>query len=76
MWKINLQGIEELQHDTNYGVTWEPIKEKGQAPGRISHHKAAVLGNCVVVFGGIQGINEVQDVFEFDVNREQWTKLK
>lgn len=77
MWKLSLPGIEELAADSNYGVTWEPVKEKGTPPGKISHHKAAVFPhNKVIVFGGMSGINEIQDIYEFDVNKEHWTKLK
>lgn len=76
MWKLSISGVEELQNDPNYGVQWEPVKEKGILPGKISHHKAAVFGNQVVIYGGMSGIDGIQDVYEFDVSKEAWTKLK
>ena len=53
MWKISLHGIDELSHDANYGVHWENVKDKGTITGKISHHRAVVLGNSAIVFGGI-----------------------
>lgn len=76
MWKLSLPGIEELAGDCNYGVTWEAVKEKGTPPGKISHHKAVVFNNKVLIFGGMSGINEIQDIYEFDVNKEHWSKCK
>lgn len=76
MWKLSISGVEELENDPNYGVQWEPVKEKGTVPGKISHHKAAVFGNQVVIYGGMTGIDEIEDVYEFDVSKESWAKLK
>ena len=45
MWKLSISGVEELENDPNYGVQWEPVREKGHVPGKISHHKAAVFGH-------------------------------
>jgi len=28
------------------------------------------------MFGGMTGIDEIEDVYEFDVTKESWTKLK
>jgi hypothetical protein len=76
MWKLSISGVEELKDDPNYGVQWEQVKEKGSLPGKISHHKAAVFGNQVVIYGGMSGIDEIEDVYEFDVSKESWSKLK
>jgi N-acetylneuraminic acid mutarotase len=76
MWKLSLQGVSELAEDETYGVSWEYLMEKGTAPGKVSHHKPAVFGNQVVIFGGINGISEMNDVFEYDTSKNTWTKLK
>ena len=76
MWKLNISGVEELEEDSNYGVCWEQINEKGTSPGKVSHHKPIVFGSQVVIFGGIAGINGINDVFEFDTAKNAWSKLK
>ena len=76
MWKLSLPGVEELANDSNYGVQWEPVKDRGQTPGKISHHKAVVFGSSVIIYGGMSGINEITDVYEFDCNKEAWSKMK
>jgi len=42
-------------------------------PGNISHHKAAVFGSQVVVFGGIK---DDQECWMFDSDKNMWSKLK
>ena len=59
MWKLSINGVQELQEDANYGVCWEAIQEKGTAPGKLSHHKPAVFGNQVVIYGGMAGIDGI-----------------
>lgn len=74
MWRLSIDGIKSFiqqgdQVDENdfYNVSWEPVHFKGKAPGNISHHKAAVCGNEVVIFGGIKEDNEVY-LFNADKN--------
>jgi len=76
MWRLSINGVLELQDDATYGVSWEPVVEKGTPPGKISHHKAAVFGNQVCIFGGMAGIDGIKDVYEFDVTKNTWSKLK
>ena len=57
MWKMNIEGIKELMDDPENGCCWELINCKGKVPGKISHHKAAVFGHTVIVFGGIDCID-------------------
>ena len=53
MWRLSVSGLTELMNDPDYGVAWETVKCTGTIPGNISHHRPAVFGNSVVVFGGI-----------------------
>lgn len=53
MWKMSIGGIHEIMDDPENGCCWEPVNTKGTVPGKISHHKAAVFGHSVIVFGGI-----------------------
>lgn len=78
MWRLSISGIHELMNDPEYGVQWEPITPKGQGalPGKISHHKPAVFGHTVVVFGGNNEFDNTTDAFEFDTNKNTWHKMK
>lgn len=57
-------------------MSWEAVNFKGTAPGKLSHHKPAVFGHSVVIFGGINDYDNTTDAFEFDSNKCSWTKLK
>ena len=76
MWKLSVGGIKELMDDPEYGVSWETVTCKGAMPNNISHHKPCVFGHSVVVFGGINDYDNAKDAFEFDSNKNLWTKLK
>jgi len=81
MWKLSISGVKSFIDDADamnehdfYGVSWEPVAMKGNnQPGNISHHKAAVFGSKVVIFGGIK---EDQDTWLFDADKNQWSKVK
>ena len=64
--------------DPDYGVQWEPITFKGNGPqpGKISHHKPAVFGHTVLIFGGNNEFDNTTDAFEFDTNKNTWHKMK
>ena len=53
MWKMSIGGIHDIMDDPDNGCSWEPVNCKGTIPGKITHHKAAVFGLSVIVFGGI-----------------------
>jgi N-acetylneuraminic acid mutarotase len=42
----------------------------------LSHHRPAVFGHSVVIFGGINDYDNTPDAFEFDSTKNTWTKLK
>ena len=75
MWRLSLDGIHELMEDPEHGVEWESVVQKGAVPSSISHHKPAVFGHQVVVFGGIVDSGENPIAYEFDSNKNTWTKL-
>ena len=75
MWRLSINGVTELAEDPEYGVAWEPVTTRGNAPGKISHHKPAVFGSSVVCFGGITDANEI---YEFDTsnNKFLWSCMR
>jgi len=73
MWRLSIAGVKEIAADAAYGVSWEPVHQKGTPPGRISHHKSVVFGSTVVVYGGIC---EEECAWEFETSKATWTKLK
>ena len=78
MWRLSISGIHELMNDPECGVQWESITPKGQGAltGKISHHKPAVFGHTVVVFGGNNEFDNATDAFEYDTNKNTWHKMK
>ena len=77
MWKLKVNGVKELIDDPDYGVTWEPVTQKGNAiPSKISHHKPAIFGHSVVIFGGKNDFENNPDAYEFDTNKSSWSKMK
>jgi len=42
----------------------------------LSHHRPAVFGHSVVIFGGINDYDNTPDAYEFDSTKCLWTKLK
>ena len=76
MWKMSISGIHELMDDPENGVCWEAVNCKGTTPGKISHHKSAVFGLSVIVFGGIDCLDNFEDTFEFNSQTNTWSKIK
>lgn len=76
MWRLSLDGIHELMEDPEHGVEWESVVQKGMVPSNISHHKPAVFGHQVVCFGGIVESDDNPNAYEFDSNKNTWTKLQ
>ena len=76
MWRLSLNNVQELIEDPEVAVSWEPVTTRGINPGNISHHKAAVFGHSVVIFGGIMDYDNNPHAFEFDSHKQAWTKLQ
>jgi len=75
MWKLSISEIKELIEDPENMISWKPVDTTGDVPGNISHHKAAVFGHQVVIFGGINDYENNPHTYEFDTSRNKWTKL-
>ena len=52
------------------------VQQKGTIPHNISHHRPAVFGQHVVVFGGIVDNDDNPNAYEFDSIKGTWTMLK
>jgi len=76
MWRMSIGGIQELMEDPDHNVSWELVKCSGAIPGNISHHKTAVFGLSVIVYGGISGLENFPDTYEFDSVKCHWSKIK
>lgn len=68
--------LNELALHSDSGVMWESVKQSGTAPGKISHHRAAIFDHKAVIFGGIQNNAECEEAYEFDTEKCIWNKLK
>jgi len=76
MWRLSISSVEELQQDPSTSASWESVQFKGTPPGKISHHKPAVFGSCVVIFGGIKDYDNNLQAYEFDTSKHVWSCLK
>lgn len=74
MWRLGLNSIHDLLEDPETSVSWEPVEQKGNVPSNISHHRPAVQGHTVTVFGGI--IEHGQSAYEFNSDNNSWSMLK
>ena len=57
-------------------VSWEIVQQKGNVPKNISHHRPAVFGQHVIVFGGLVDGDDNPNAYEFDSVKGQWSHLK
>ncbi len=54
---------------------WSPI-ECTQGPCARSNHTCVVYGNSLYIFGGYLSGNCYNDMYEFDVEKAKWRKVK
>jgi len=53
MWKVNINSVKELSHNSSLPVEWELVTTAGRNPGKISHHKVFVVNaQNVLMYGG------------------------
>jgi hypothetical protein len=79
MWRLDLDSVLRATEDSSYPVVWEPIQYRGaRTPGCISHHKCAVIGDKMLLIGGIKGgdISSNTDVWTFDLKTNTWDTIK
>lgn len=74
MWRLSLNSIHDLLEDPETPVSWDPVEQRGNVPSNISHHRPAVFGHTVVVFGGIT--EHGTSAYEFDSEKNSWSMLK
>mmetsp|Transcript_1266 Transcript_1266/g.2291 ORF Transcript_1266/g.2291 Transcript_1266/m.2291 type:complete len:474 (-) Transcript_1266:82-1503(-) len=75
MWRLSIDSVKDLMDDPECGAAWEPVNFKGVMPGNISHHRPAVFGHSVVIFGGIKDYDNNPFVYEFDSHKLMWSKM-
>ncbi len=80
MWRLDLDSLMRATEEPTYPVHWEQItyrKSPVMGPGRISHHKCAVVGDRMVLVGGIRGGDTSNgDTWIFDLKNNQWELAK
>lgn len=78
MWRLDLDSVMRACEDGSYPVQWEQIIYRGaKSPGRISHHRCAVIGDKMVLVGGLKG-GEVSNAecWLFDLKTNMWDVAK
>ena len=55
-------------------MSWETVQMKGAVPGKISHHKPAVFGQSVMMYGGIN--DDKCTIWEFDSIKNSFAQIK
>jgi hypothetical protein len=76
MWRINLDGVKQLQNDPNSSVEWELVEPKGQSPGRISHHQCICVDDTMILIGGQTGDEDNGTIYSLDLKKLQWSTIK
>lgn len=74
MWRLDLDSLMRATEDGHYPVHWEQIVYRGKVfPGKISHHKCAVMGDRMVLVGGMKnGDQSNNEVWLFDLKTNTW----
>jgi N-acetylneuraminic acid mutarotase len=54
---------------------WETLAVKGESPSARSAHTAVVVGNCMYVFGGWNGVHCMNDLHELNFETNTWTLI-
>lgn len=76
MWKIDLNELEKLYEDSSYPTQWEQIAYRGKTPGLISHHTCTVIGEKMILFGGLKGDKQNLESYTFDIASNNWDIIK
>lgn len=54
-------------------MAWNVMVTRGQGPGPRDSHSAVVIGHKMIVFGGTNGSDKVNDVHMLDIQSKEWT---
>ncbi len=77
MWRLDLDAVMRATEDPTFPAGWEQIAYRGtKSPGRISHHKCAVIGDKMVLIGGLKGEVSNTDCWIFDLKTNSWDIAK
>jgi hypothetical protein len=79
MWRLDLDGVMRACEDPHYAAQWEEVAFKGsKSPGRISHHKCAILPGTdkMALVGGLKGDQANTEVWLFDLKTSTWELSK
>jgi hypothetical protein len=79
MWRLDLDSLMRATEDGSYPVHWEQVTQKAanKGPGKISHHKCAVVGDRMVLVGGMKnGDLSNNEVYVFDLKTNTWEVAK
>ncbi len=77
VWCIDINSIIQLltRQALPDGNFWNKLVTTGEAPGKISNHRAVAIGEKIYVYGGlINNDNQEQSLFSLDVTTSAWTK--
>lgn len=55
---------------------WQMLQTNGEAPGKISNHKACAIANVIYIYGGvINNDTPKQSLYSFDVSTSTWKHI-
>lgn len=57
-------------------MTWNTFLTTGQRPGARDSHGSVVLGDRMIVFGGTNGSEKVNDLHVLDLRTKEWSRPK
>ncbi|KAK2169086.1 hypothetical protein LSH36_12g10021 [Paralvinella palmiformis] len=69
MWTISLKG------DASIVNSWEEVNQSGDIPPTCCNFALAVARNSMFVFSGQSGAKITNDLFQFDFESKQWTRI-
>ena len=78
VWFIDIKNITKLQSRQlpQCEDIWQLLPTIGEAPGKITNHKAVAIGNIVYVYGGLINNDKLaQSLFSLNVESGEWKKV-
>ena len=76
MWRLNQDDLRNLILNSSTPVQWEQIVYRGKGPGFISHHTCYVVGEKMILIGGLQGEIQNTVTYAFDIASNTWEIVK
>lgn len=73
MWRVDIDSLLRATEDATFPAHWEQVNYKGaKSPGKISHHKCTVMGDKMILVGGIKGDVSNGETWIYDLKTNQW----